>query len=102
MGMPVWASISVNTSLNIDDFSHYLGLSKSGLYRKLMAITAKSPSTFLKEYRLCQALELLNKKYMNISEVAFETGFNSPAYFSKCFQETFHVLPSEYIKSKTS
>lgn len=91
-----------NTSLHTDDFSRYFGFSKSRLYRKLMAMTGKSPNTYLKDYRLCKALDLLNKKNMNISEVAFETGFNSPAYFSKCFQETFGILPSEYMRSGNS
>ena len=88
-----------NTTLNVDDFSKCLGYSKSQLYRKMMAITGKSPNSFIKEYRLDRALELLNKKSKNISEIAFETGFNSPAYFSKCFQDTFGILPSHYIKS---
>ena len=87
------------TSLQINDLSRYMGYSKSGLYRRLMAITGKSPNTFLKDYRLSKALDLLNKKNMNISEVAFETGFNSPAYFSKCFQETFGILPSHYMSA---
>lgn len=91
-----------NTSFNIDDFGQYLGCSKSKLYRKIVALTGKSPNSFLKEYRLCKALKLLGKNNMNISEVAFETGFNSPAYFSKCFQETFGILPSHYMKSALS
>jgi len=88
-----------NTYLHTDDLSRYFGYSKSRLYRKLIAITGKSPNNFLKDYRLCKALDLLYKKNMNISEVAFETGFNSPAYFSKCFQETFGILPSDYLRS---
>ncbi len=87
------------SSLNMNDFSRYFGYSKSQLYRKIVALTGKSPNSFLKDYRLCKAVDLLNQKNMNISEVAFETGFNTPAYFSKCFQETYGVLPSHYIKS---
>jgi AraC-like DNA-binding protein len=60
-----------NTSLNTDDFSQYLGYSKSNLYRKIVAMTGKSPNSYLKEYRLCKALKLLSKKNMNISEFAF-------------------------------
>lgn len=90
------------TSLNADDFSQYFGYSRSKLYRKIVALTGKSIHGYLKDYRLCKALKLLNNNNMNISEVAFETGFNSPAYFSKCFQETFGVLPSQYIKSHHS
>lgn len=86
------------TCLNIDDFCRYFGYSRSRLYRKIVALTGKTIHSYLKEYRLCKSLNLLNRKNLNISEVAFETGFNNPAYFSKCFQETFGVLPSQYIK----
>ncbi len=88
-----------NTSLTADDFSKSLGYSKSQLYRKMIAITGKSPNSFLKEYRLDRALELLNKKNGNISDIAYETGFNTPAYFSKCFQKAYDILPSVYTKT---
>lgn len=88
-----------DASLNIDKFCRSLGYSKSGLYRKLMAVTGYSFNTYLKQYRLRRALSLLNKQEMNIAEIAFETGFNSPAYFSKCFQGIFGILPSHYTKS---
>lgn len=87
-----------NTALTIEDFSRYLGYSKSQFYRKMISITGKSPNTFLKDYRLDHALKLLSKKEENISQVAFKSGFNSPAYFSKCFQEAYGVLPSIYAK----
>jgi len=86
------------TDLKIDDFSSHLGFSKSQLYRKMIALTNKSTNTFIKEYRLKKALRLLNKQEGNISEIAFETGFNSPTYFSKCFKETYGILPSNYSK----
>ena len=91
-----------NTELKVDDFSKNLGFSKAQLYRKMVSLTGKSPNTFIKEYRLKQALVLLNKQIGNISEIAFDTGFNSPAYFSKCFQETYGILPSNYIKQSIS
>ncbi len=91
-----------NTRLNADDFSKSLGYSKSQLYRKMISLTGKTPNYFINEYRLSKALILLNKKVENISDVAYETGFNSPAYFSKCFQNTFEMLPSTYIKQFVS
>jgi AraC-like DNA-binding protein len=87
-----------NTNLKVDDFSKNLGLSKAHLYRKMVSLTGKSPNTFIKDYRLKRALLLLNKQIGNISEIAFESGFNSPAYFSKCFLESYGILPSSYIK----
>ena len=59
----------------------------------------KSPNTFLKEYRLNKALGLLNRKKGNVSEIAFEAGFNSLSYFSKCFQKRYKLLPSDYLSS---
>lgn len=93
-----WSS----TTLNVDDFSRDLGYSKSQLYRNMISLTGKSPNIFIKEYRLNRALKLLNKQIGNISKIAYDTGFNSPAYFSKCFQETFGVLPSTYIRQSVS
>ncbi len=87
-----------NPTLSADGLGKHLGFSKSQLYRKMIANTGTSPNTFIKEYRLNKALNLLNKNVDNISEVAFKTGFNSPAYFSKCFQETYGILPSAYLK----
>lgn len=88
-----------NATLNVNDFSRCLGYSKAQLYRKMTSITGMSPNSFIKEYRLNKALKLLSRKVESISEIAFETGFNSASYFSRCFQETFGILPSYYLKS---
>jgi|TARA_R110000796_G_scaffold71123_2_gene161286 AraC-like DNA-binding protein len=90
-----------NAAFNSNDFSKNMGFSKSQLYRKMIGLTGKSPNSFIKDYRLEKALQLLDKKAKNISEVAFGTGFNSPAYFSKCFMDSFGVLPSKYIQDYT-
>ena len=86
-----------NPTLTAEGLGKHLGFSKSQLYRKMIANTGNSPNTFIKEYRLKKALILLNKQADNISEVAFKSGFNSPAYFSKCFHETYGILPSAYL-----
>lgn len=88
-----------NPDLKIEDIQTSLGLSKSQLYRKTKAISGHSPNKFIKEYRLKKAMELIKSKKGNVSEIAFETGFNSPAYFSKCFHSKFDFLPSLYINS---
>ena len=88
-----------NIDFKVEDFEQPLGMSKTQVYRKFMLLTGKSPNSFLKEYRLNQALERINKNMQTISETAYETGFNSQSYFSKCFYRRFHVLPSDYIKT---
>lgn len=90
----VWS----HSNISVSDFHKNLGYSKSKLYRTMMSLIGKSPNNFLKEYRLHKALKLLEQKTANISEIAYQTGFSSPTYFSKCFIETYGVLPSKYHK----
>jgi AraC-like DNA-binding protein len=86
-------------TLHVDDFCTNLGYSQSQLYRKMSSVVSKSTNGFVKDFRLAKALKLMNKKDKNISEIAFESGFNSIAYFSKCFKNKYHILPSAYLKS---
>ena len=85
-------------NFNVNNFSRDLGFSKSQLYRNLIKLTGKSPNNFIREFRLHKALNLLHKQEGNISEIAYESGFNSPAYFSKCFYDTYGILPSKYVQ----
>ncbi|MGB5377689.1 nickel-binding protein [Muriicola sp.] len=75
-----------------------VGHSTSQTYRKIKKLTGKAPNTFMREFRLNKALDLLHRQQGNISEIAFETGFNSPTYFTKCFNDAFGILPSKYIQ----
>jgi len=89
-----------DANLKVDDFNKPVGHSKSQLYRKMMLLTGRSPNTFIKDYRLNEAVKLLNKNAGNISEIAFETGFSSPSYFSKCFQKKYGHFPSGYLLAR--
>ncbi|WP_405382258.1 nickel-binding protein [Maribacter sp. LLG6340-A2] len=88
-----------NPNLGVDDFCSHLGLSTSQLYRKTKSLLQTSTNNLIQRHRLKEAIKLLLKKDLNISEVAFETGFNSAAYFTKCFQKEYKMLPSSYLKS---
>ncbi|MCK5368122.1 MAG: DUF4242 domain-containing protein [Cyclobacteriaceae bacterium] len=78
-------------------FGRQVGLSRSQFYRKISSITGLSPNDFIKEFRLKKALNLIEKQKGNVAQIAFETGFNSPSYFSKCFQKRYGVLPSNLV-----
>lgn len=93
-------SIWSDTNFKIDDLSRPTGCSKSQLYRKMILLSGKSPNAFIREYRLQEALALLGKKGGNISEVAFETGFSSPSYFSKCFFKQYGYQPSDHLTAR--
>jgi AraC-like DNA-binding protein len=95
---------SIKKTWNKSDFkvvnlSKQLGLSKSQLYRRLKSLTGNPPNNFIRDYRLQKALELLHKQHGNISEIAYDTGFNSPTYFTRVFKKRFKILPTSYLKS---
>jgi AraC-like DNA-binding protein len=87
-----------NNALSVEDFNKHLGHSKSQLYRKMMTVIGESPNTLLMSIRLSMAVSLLNKQVGNISEIAYDSGFTSPAYFSKCFLKRYDILPSDYLR----
>ncbi len=88
-----------NPNLGVPDFCSNLGLSTSQLYRKMTAVVKRSTNSLLQDFRLGKALRLLRKKDRNIAEIAFETGFNSAAYFTKCFRKKYGISPSVFIKN---
>ncbi|HEY5511028.1 MAG TPA: two-component regulator propeller domain-containing protein [Prolixibacteraceae bacterium] len=89
-----------NTEYTIEIMSHDLGMSRTLLYKKILALTGKPPLEFLRSMRLKRAALLLSKSQLNVSEIAFQVGFNDPKYFSKHFKNEFGVIPSRYIKNE--
>ncbi len=80
--------------LDVELLSHKLGMSKSQLNRKMKAILAKSPNQFIRSYRLERAKYLIEQNTGTIAEIAYDVGFSSPAYFSKCFMDEYGYPPS--------
>ncbi|MCH5719461.1 hybrid sensor histidine kinase/response regulator transcription factor [Niabella hibiscisoli] len=85
-----------NTDYTVEKFSADMHMDRTGLYRKLMALTGQSPRDFIKTIRLNRAAELLMHPNAIVGQVAEEVGFASISYFSKSFQEKFGVSPSQY------
>lgn len=81
--------------LTVETLCRSLALSQRQLHRKLTALTGKNAIQFIRAIRLARAKELLADKTMNVSEVAFEVGFDDPKYFSRVFTEEFGVPPSK-------
>ncbi|MDD4969408.1 MAG: two-component regulator propeller domain-containing protein [Paludibacter sp.] len=90
------------TEFSVELLGEALGLSRGHLYRKLMAITGKSPSEFIRLVRLKRGKQLLEKSQLQISEIAYQVGFNSPKQFTMKFREEFGISPSEYVRTLKS
>ncbi len=88
------------TDISVEKLSEELNISRVHLYRKIKEISGLTPVDYLRNFRLSKAVELLDKRRFSVSEVAYQTGFSSPAYFSKCFKDVFNMTPSEYMEKK--
>lgn len=83
-----------DANLRMDDLGSELSLSKVQMYRKVKALTGKTPAEVLREMRMQKAYSLLKQTDKTISEVAAEVGFAIPGYFSACFKKQFGINPT--------
>jgi signal transduction histidine kinase/AraC-like DNA-binding protein/streptogramin lyase len=85
-----------DNDFNVKKFSNEVGMSSRNLSRKLRAITNYSAQEFIRVMRLKRAAQLLLNKSDQITQIAYQVGFNNPSYFAECFKKQYGVSPSEY------
>ncbi|WP_188771322.1 response regulator [Emticicia aquatilis] len=85
-----------NSQFSIEQLADEVSLSTTQLRRKIKALSNLTIVEFIRLYRLEKAAHLLSQNAGNVSEIAFNVGFDSLSYFAKVFQETYGVLPSDY------
>ena len=83
-------------TLSVDELAHQLHLSTSQTYRKIKALTGMSTAIYIRTVRLEHARGFLQDETLLIADIAYSTGFKTPAYFSQCFKDGYGVSPSEY------
>jgi AraC-like DNA-binding protein len=89
-----------DTDFDVMTFCREMALSRSQLHRKLHSIINLSATEFIKTIRLNKAAVLLKKGSATVSEIAYDVGFNTLAYFTRSFKEQFGVTPSEFAKRR--
>lgn len=84
----------------IDRICDDTGISRTQLHRKLIALTGKSTSDFIRNFRIMKAKELLLSTDISVSEIAYQVGFKDPNYFTKSFAKEMGYTPSQYRSEK--
>ena len=85
---------------SVEDFVREMGYSRSAVQKKIKAITGKTATNLVRDYRLERARQLIEQGAGFLSEIATMVGFNSLSYFSNCYKQYFGLNPSE-VKKKT-
>jgi AraC-like DNA-binding protein len=89
-----------NEQFDVKSFRDEMNMTRSTCARKLYALTNQSPVEFIRTIRLKRAASLLKQNFGNVSEVALEVGFSNPSYFTRMFQRSYNISPSDYAKSE--
>lgn len=84
-----------NQDLNVDMIASKLGLERSQFYRKIKSLTNYAPVELIRRLRLQRGRELLLTTDRTVAEIAYETGFSTPAYFTKCYRDAYGETPSQ-------
>lgn len=81
-------------------FTDKMNMSHSTFYRKLKVLTGLTPVDYIRKIKLKKSVNLLGSPDYNISEIAYMTGFNSPAHYREAFKDEYGMTPTQYIKQK--
>ncbi len=87
-----------NPMFGSEQFATKTGLSQTRLYRKLITLTGYSANDFIRRVRLNRAADLFRKQAGNVSEIAYQVGFNSLSYFAKCFKQQHQCSPRDFAR----
>ena len=87
-----------DSDVSVEDLAADMNLSRVQLYRKVKAVSGSSPVELLRTARLNRAYQLLITTDKSVSEIAYDVGFTAPSYFTKCFKETYGMLPGDVKK----
>jgi AraC-like DNA-binding protein len=87
-----------NADFSVEEMGRELGISRTHLYKKMVALTGKSPVEFIRLIRIKRASQLLEKSQLTVSEVSNEVGINNLKFFARYFKAEYNMLPSQYMK----
>lgn len=88
---------------DVNQMADEMNVGRTTLFNKLKSLTGMNISAFIRNVRLKAACKMIEKNpKMRISDIAYEVGFSSSKYFSRCFKAEFGMTPKEYQERFTS
>jgi signal transduction histidine kinase/ligand-binding sensor domain-containing protein/CheY-like chemotaxis protein/AraC-like DNA-binding protein len=88
-----------NPNFSVEELSSEVFVSRYTLYKKILAMTGKTPNELVRSMRLKRAAQLLETGHLTISQICHKVGFKSQKYFVKTFKSEFNTIPSKYLES---
>ena len=90
-----------DSELQVSDLYEEMGYGRVQFFRKIKAVSGISPNKLIVNIRMKMAAEMLRENQYTISEIAYQTGFSDPSYFSRVFKSVYQITPKEYQKKNS-
>lgn len=97
-----WIHLHYGEKILLEDIARAGGLSRSECCRYFKRILKKTPLNYVTDYRIQKSLILLQHPDSNVTDVAYQVGFNSTSYFIDKFRKSMNMTPLAYKKYKIS
>lgn len=97
-----WIHLHYAEKILLDDIARSGQLSRSECCRYFKRTLNKTPLNYVTEYRIQKSLILLQQSDSNVTDVAFQVGFNSTSYFIDKFRKSINMTPLAYKKYKNN
>ncbi|RBW68575.1 AraC family transcriptional regulator [Bacillus taeanensis] len=97
-----WIHTHYAEKILLDDIARAGQLSRSECCRYFKRILKKTPLNYVTDYRIQKSLMLLQQSESNVTDVAYQVGFNSTSYFIAQFRKSMNMTPLAYKKYKSS
>ena len=88
-----------NSQIGVEAIADFMNISRGQFYKKVKALSGQTAVEFIRSIRLKQAVKLMETRKFTLAEIAYQTGFTSPSYFTRSFKEQYGKTPSEYINA---
>ncbi|MEP5295363.1 MAG: AraC family transcriptional regulator [Paracoccaceae bacterium] len=88
-----------NSSWTVQKLAQEVGMSRSRFADRFGELLGQGPMSYLSDWRLQKALSLLDNQRCSVQQVAEQTGYQSPAAFTRAFSGKFGVAPTKYRQS---
>ena len=85
-----------DSEFSVEAMASEVGMSRSTLYKKLMAITGLGPAEFIRTIRVKRGKALLETSQMQITEIAYAVGFTTVKSFTMNFKAEYGMTPTEF------
>jgi DNA-binding response OmpR family regulator len=91
-----------DSEFSVETMAAEVGMARTTLYKKLMAITGQGPAEFIRTIRIKRGRALLETSQMQVTEIAYAVGFTTVKSFTMNFKNEYGMTPTEFRQKQLS